>query len=182
MRGRVAGRKPSKMIRSKSSGMRVRAVFAGVTPYSSVFGRYESAVSRYGSPSPTSRTRRSRSGGTTAHARSSSPSASASRARPSGTSRTSITAAPRGTSSMITSVRVCGSSSLQVARLDEESSAYSSSRRCAGSMSRFGDAHEDDRVTPDGAGRTPGATIAWLRRSRPTWMHPDLVIEVASSA
>ena len=38
-RGSVAGRKPSKMIRSNSSGWVSGPYFAGVTPYSSVFGR-----------------------------------------------------------------------------------------------------------------------------------------------
>src|SRR5439155_345814 len=36
-------------------------------------------------------------------------------------------------------------------------------------MSRFAMLTNTDRVTPDGAGRTASATIAWLRRSRPTW-------------
>ena len=74
--GSSAGSAPSKMMRSNSSGFVSGPYAAGVTPYSSVSGRYESAVSRYGSPSLTRRIVRSWAGGMIAQARSSSASGS----------------------------------------------------------------------------------------------------------
>ena len=138
-------------------------------------GRKVSAVSRYGSPSETRRTRRSRSGGTIAQARSSSasespaPSASPSR-------RTSTTRTPTGMSSMIASDRVCGSRTMSRASMSTPS-PYSWSRRWDDSMSRFAMLTKTDRVTPDEPPRTASATIAWFLRSRPDLEDGDRVLQ-----
>ena len=107
----VAGTYPSKMIRSQlvpSLRTAPAGYSAGVSPKSRLFGRYDRAVSRYGSPLPTTRTLRVRCGGTTAHARSSAASRSgraSGSASSAATRRTSIVAASAGTSSTMTSAR-----------------------------------------------------------------------------
>ena len=170
--GSSAGRKPSKMIRSYSSGLVPGPYLSGVTPYSSVSGRYDRAVSRYGSPSLTSSTVRSAAGGTMAQARSSTASMSAAAEDPSsfGARRTSMTDAGRSGSSMSSMVRLvrrCGSS-FSVRESRSTPSAYTSRVRSTSSRPRFATETKAEWERPDDAVWTPSATIAWLSWARPT--------------
>src|SRR4051794_41811980 len=64
--GNVSGTNASKMIRSHfEPSLRIAPAgySSGVNPNRRLFGRYDRAVSRYGSPGPTTRTFRWRTGG-----------------------------------------------------------------------------------------------------------------------
>ena len=175
-RGRRQGRPAGCPRRSMRSHGRpsVRWVAApysfGATPNSSTLGRYESAVSRYGSPSPTTRTRRVRSGGIDR------PGVVVDGelvGRPSPTDRAATSRASTTADVVRDVVDDDVGAGLRLERrgraprgAGRRPTARSGGR--ARSRSRLATLTNTERVTADGAVRTASATIAWFLRSRPT--------------
>ena len=127
---------------------------------------------------PTISTRRSRSGGTIAHARSSSGSASPAVAPSSAAVRARRAACQPDLDDRHRTRDVVDDhlgpglrvERREVAGLDQDAVARTARGGAAPvSMSRLATLTNTERVTPDGAGRTASATIAWFCRSRPTW-------------